>query len=145
MSKRSDAEECKLTEQVAKAKPGFIPVRQVRGAPTQPAAPVNSGTPDTPVLRAKPDRFRDRTESSDAGSSTDALRKKFLPGGDAGNPGPDSPKRGGRRAKRSSPEVKGNPRIVSVRPTRGADTDEGVPPKDLQLVMDDEGQIGESS
>ena len=145
MQRRSDEENRRLREQVEKAKPGFIPVRQVSDAPNEPAAPVNSGTPDTPVLKSKAEKLTGRTDSGDADQSTDELRRKFLP--DRGdNPGGDAAPEGARPHRRSSsPEIKGNPQIVSVRPTRGADSDEGVPPKDLQMVMDDEGQIGESS
>ncbi len=145
MQRRSDEENRKLREQVEKAKPGFIPVRQVRDAPNEPAVPVNSGTPDTPVLKAKAQKLTGLADSGDVDQSTDALRRKFLP--DRGdNPEGDAvPGRAGSNRRSSSPEIKGKPQIVSVRPTRGADSDEGVPPKDVQMVMDDEGQIGESS
>jgi len=146
MQRRSDEEERKLREQVEKAKPGFIPVRQVRDAPNEPAAPVNSGTPDTSVLKAKAQEFTRLADSSDVDQSTDALRRKFLPDRGDDNPGRAAASRGAKPNSRSSAaEVKGNPQIVTVRPTRGADSDEGVPPKDIQMVMDDEGQIGESS
>jgi hypothetical protein len=149
MAKRDDDDDRKLRERVEKAKPGFVPVRKVRGAANEPAAPVNSGTPDTPVLKSKAEALSDRTGSEDAAQSTEALRRKFLPGLGDDNPD-DAPNRRARssgrsRATSSSPEIKGTPRIVNVRSTRGADSDEGVPPKDLQIVLDDEGPIGESS
>ena len=153
MATRDDEDDRKLREQVEKAKPGFVPVRKVRGAPNEPAAPVNSGTPDTPALKSKAEELSDRTGSEGAAQSTEALRKKFLPGladenpDDAPTPRARSRSRSSERsgATSSSPEIKGNPRIVNVRSTRGADSDEGVPPKDLQIVLDDEGPIGESS
>lgn len=144
MSKRSDEDERKLTEQVAKAKPGFVPVRKARDDSSGPAAPLDAGTPDTPTLRQKSANLRGQLPDNDLATSTDALLKKFLPDV-ASDSGDDAPRRRGNNPKAAAPDVKGNPRIVSVRPTRDADSDEGIPPKDLQIVMDDEGQIGESS
>lgn len=144
MPKRTDEQvEKELMEQVAKAKPGFVPVRQVRGHRNSPKTEVNSGTPDTHVLKEKSQQLQER--SSDEVPSTASLRRKFLQGPDSDDLRPDAPAYGNPQKGVAPPVVKGNPRIVSVRPTRGADSDEGVPPKDLQIVMDDEGQIGESS
>lgn len=127
MSKRSEKED---REQVDKAKPGFIPVAKTRGSRKGPAAKLDGGTPDTPELRSK----------------SEELLKKFLP--DAGSDHRTAGRARGVSAKPTEPasaKVKGQPRIVSVRPRQAPDSDEGVPPKDLQVVMDDEGQIGESS
>jgi hypothetical protein len=136
-----DEDERKLEEQVARVKPGFAPVRKSPRAKDEPATHVNAGTPDTAVLRAKSEKLRDVSSDS---TSTDALRAKFLPDLNTANQASDSAP--GRDAtKPSAPEVKGRPRIVTIRPTRDADSDEGIPPKDIQLVMDDEGAIGESS
>jgi hypothetical protein len=136
----SDADLERMIQQV---KPGFAVVRSSTAAPSAPLKRVATlSTPDLTTLRRKGRALGVRPEPSEEQAPMDdrtaSLMKKFLKS-DPRKIQVDAP-----RATSAEPRQRG--RIVSVRPDNQQDADASeAAPKDVQVVFDKKGPLGESS
>jgi hypothetical protein len=127
-----------LDSVVRQVKPGFEVVPKTRG-PANACRPT-MGTPDVSVLHSKARALGIRGRSAEADAEeaamsekTDSLMQKYL-------------KKGSGSADAPATASKSRGRILNVRPTdEDTISEDERAPKDLRVVVDDKGKLGESS